>query len=220
MSTDRPAECRQALVDGLAAGGWSLPEPAVEALLGYVNLLHQWNRAYNLTAVRDPVEMVRRHVLESIAVLPYIHGDRLLDIGSGAGLPGLPLAVARGSGSTELMDSAAKRVRFLHHVVTTLGLKDVHVVHGRAEEMPHRGADCVTARAVAPLERLLPMAIRHCAPGGRVVSLKGPRVEEELDALPEALRGQLDVKTVEVPGGERRMRIVVYHQTLTTDKYD
>ncbi len=202
---------RKTLTAGLARLERPLPEEAVEALLAYVNLLHRWNRAYNLTAVRGPAEMIRRHVIESVAILPYVTGRTLLDVGSGAGIPGLPLAVARGHGTVELMDSSSKRVRFLRHVVATLGLSNVQVVHGRAERVPGRDVDCVTARAVAALDRLLPMAVRHCTPGGQVLALKGPRVEEEIDALPPQLRRGVTVETLQVPDDERRITIVVYH---------
>src|SRR5690348_2024095 len=135
---------------GIAALGLVLPAGAVDRLLAYQALLQRWNGTYNLTAVRDPAQMVTRHLLDSLAVLPFVRGRSLADLGSGAGLPGIPLAIARPDMQVTLVDSNGKKARFLREVVRGLPLKNVSVQQVRAEDL-QGGFDCVTARAFASL---------------------------------------------------------------------
>ena len=141
-------------LDALLAAGlkaMALPIAAVDQqrLLAFLSLLSEWNGAYNLTAVRDPVDMVPRHILDSLTVLPHLRGDRIVDVGSGAGLPGIPLAIADAGRRYILVESNGKKVRFLTHAVRRLGLAHVEVLHGRAEAASLVcPADTVVARAV------------------------------------------------------------------------
>jgi len=202
---------------GLAALGIEAPAGAAESLHAYLELLAQWNRAYNLTAVRDPGEMVRRHILDSAVALPFLHGARMLDAGSGAGLPGLVLAVLAPRTRWVLAESTGKKARFLAHAVRTLGLGERVEVHaGRVEEYPGTvGFDTVTARALADLPQLAKWVAPLLAPGGRIVALKG-RLEtarEECAALGDGWRSRIN--PVNLPGQEAERCIVVLERVST-----
>ncbi len=184
---------------------------AVAALADYIALLAEWNRAYNLTAVRETGDMVRRHLLDSATALPFLRGTRMLDAGSGAGLPGLVLAILAPQTRWVLAESAGKKARFLEHVVRKLDLEERVRVHaGRVESCRSgEGFDTVIARALADLPQLLEWLAPHLAPGGRLVALKGQRVtvEAELGALPPGWRSR--VNPVTLPGQKAERCIVV-----------
>ena len=163
---------RKRLDAGLAALGIALDDAAIERLLDYVDLLERWNAAYNLTAVRDPAEMVTRHLIDSLAILPYVSGATLADLGSGAGLPGIPLAIAAPARETLLVDSNGKKARFLREAVRRLGLRHVRVAESRVEDVAGT-FDCSTARAFASLGEMLGWGGHLLAPDG--VWLSRPR---------------------------------------------
>lgn len=169
---------------GLAALGLALPDDRVERLLGYVALLARWNAAYNLTAVRDPAEMVPRHLLDSLAILPWVRRPRVLDVGTGPGLPGIPLAIADPRLHVTLLDANGKKVRFCRQAVMELGLDDVEVVQARVEAYrPAEGFATITARAVADLPSLV-AAVRHLlAADTTLLAMKGALPEAEIVAL-------------------------------------
>ena len=175
----------QSIIEGVERLGIPLPDGAVERLTAYLALLERWNRAYNLTAVRDPDAMVIRHLLDSLSILPWIEGPRVLDVGSGAGLPGIPLAVTRPGLEFCLLDSNGKRTRFLTQAVTELQLKNVEVVRSRVEDyQPSFLFNSVVSRAFATLAELLASAGRLCAPTGRLLAMKGVFPDDELARLP------------------------------------
>jgi 16S rRNA (guanine527-N7)-methyltransferase len=198
----------QRLHQGLTAMGIDLPPGAEARLLEYLQLLEKWNRAYNLTAVRDPDQMIGRHLLDSLAVLPCLHGVRVLDVGTGAGLPGIPLALARPTLRFTLLDSNAKKTRFVTQAVHALGLGGVAVVHARAETFqPPERFDTVIARAFASIPDML-AATRHlCAPGGRWLAMKGVFPQEELAGIPAGVHAA--VKPLRVPGLEAARHVVI-----------
>ena len=172
-------------------------------LLAYVALLAKWNHTYNLTAVRDPAAMVPRHLLDSLAVLPYVHGTTLADLGSGAGLPGIPLAIARPDLRVTLVESNGKKARFLREAVRSLPLANVQVAQARVQDI--RGAfDSVTARAFASLGEMLSWGGHLLAPGGRWLAMKGHVDAAEIAAVPAAFQ-VLATHALSVPGsdGER-----------------
>ncbi len=145
----------------------------VPQLLRYVAQLDRWNRVFNLTAVRDPEAMVVRHLFDSLAVGPWLLGPRVLDVGSGAGLPGIPLAVAHPALQFQLLDSSGKRTRFMTQMVAELALSNVSVARVRVEDFEtDQLFTTITARAFAAPHRLLTLAGRLCAPGGRVLAMQ------------------------------------------------
>jgi len=193
----------QKLADGLAAMQLALPEAAQAKLLAYLDLLAKWNRTYNLTAVRDPADMVSRHLLDSLVVLPFVHGKNLADLGSGAGLPGVPLAIARPDLAVTLVESNGKKARFLREAIRSLPLANVTVTQARVQDAT--GAfDTITARAFASLPDMLAWAGHLLAPNGRWLALKGHADPAELGAMPDGFR-IVAVHELGVPGtdGER-----------------
>lgn len=194
------------LADGLAAMDL---EPAPEAqakLLAYLELLAKWNRAYNLTAVRDPVEMVARHLLDPLAVLPFVHGMTLADLGSGAGLPGIPLAIARPDLAVTLIESNGKKARFLREAARALPLPNVVVREARVQEAAGP-FDVVTARAFASLADMLAWGGHLLAAGGRWLAMKGRIDPDEIAAVPEGFR-LIAVHPLAVPGIEAERHLV------------
>ena len=169
---------------GLGALGLHLPDDRVDRLLAYVALLSRWNAAYNLTAVRDPAEMVSRHLLDSLAILPWVRGPRVLDVGTGPGLPGIPIGLADPTLQVTLLDANGKKVRFCRQAVMELGLGNVEVVQARAEaHRPAEGFATITARAVSDLPSLV-AAVRHLlAADTALLAMKGALPEVEIATL-------------------------------------
>jgi 16S rRNA (guanine527-N7)-methyltransferase len=172
------------LANGIEAMALSVPAEAQHRMLAFIMLLAKWNRTFNLTAIDDPVQMVGRHLLDSLAVLPYLRGPRVLDVGTGAGLPGIPPALARPTDRFVLLDSIGKKTRFVTQAVAELGLDNVEVVQARlAEYRPAQAFDCVISRAFGALAELLQATGSLLAPGGRLLAMKGKAWREELDPL-------------------------------------
>jgi 16S rRNA (guanine527-N7)-methyltransferase len=158
---------------GMAELGWT-DTSAAGRLARFLDRLARWNRVYNLTAVRDPAAMVSRHILDSLAIAPWLCGPRVLDVGSGAGLPGIPLAITHPALHFDLVDSNGKRTRFMIQMQAELALDNITVCHTRIEDYhPEQAAGCVVARAFAPAERLLALTARLCAPEGRILIMQG-----------------------------------------------
>lgn len=196
---------RQRLTAGLAALELALTDATVERLLNYVDLLGRWNVAYNLTAVRDPLEMVTRHLLDSLAVATWVRGDRVVDIGSGAGLPGIPLAIVSADLQAPnrrylLVDSNGKKARFLRAAVRELALGNVEVAESRVEAIAGE-FDCVTSRAFATLADMLGWGGHLLAADGVWLALKGRVNEAELAAVPAPFQ-VASVQRLQVPGLE------------------
>jgi 16S rRNA (guanine527-N7)-methyltransferase len=199
--------------ESLRAGLAQLPGPALAAgqaaqLLAYLDLLARWNRTYNLTAVRAPAEMVTRHILDSLAVLPWVPGGRLLDAGTGAGLPGVPLAIARPELQVTLLDSAGKKIRFLNHVCRELRLGNAAPLQARLETYaPGAPFDAIVSRAFASLAAFAGAA-RHLAGAAPLLAMKGRYPEEELAALPDWVRLEA-VEALAVPGLQEQRHLVI-----------
>lgn len=175
------------LAAGLAAMRIELAADVQDKLLAYVELLAKWNHAYNLTAVRDPAEMVSRHLLDSLAVLPFLHGATLADLGSGAGLPGIPLAIARPGLAVTSIETSGKKARFQREVVRSLPLANVRVEQARVQDAAGR-FDTVTARAFASIKDMLAWGGHLLADEGRWLALKGRADPAELAAVPAGFR--------------------------------
>lgn len=182
-------EC-STLQRGCAQLGVDLPARAMRRLLAHLALLEQWNRRFNLTAVRDFDAMVTRHLLDSLAIAEFVRGDSLIDIGSGAGFPGVPLAVAQPQLKVTLLDSRLRRVEFLRAVCAELQLGNVEVARARVEAYrPARKFDTLAARAFAPLARTLELTAQLHRPGARLLAMKGRRPEAEIAAVAEVAAG-------------------------------
>jgi 16S rRNA (guanine527-N7)-methyltransferase len=212
-----PQALRRSLDAGLAGMAVDLDQQARERLIAYVRLLEHWNRSYNLTAVRDPLEMIHRHVLDSLAVMPYLRGEQCLDVGSGAGLPGLILAVARPGQSWVLLDSNGKKCRFLSHAQIALGLDNVRVQRSRVEDFyPDARFSTIISRALSNLARFVSGAGHLLAPGGCFLAMKGRNPEHELSTLGEL--GELaEVVPVCLPGLEEGQRHLVIISPVDAD---
>lgn len=192
---------------GLRGMGLAAPPGLAARLADYLGLLARWNRVHNLTAVRDPREMVSRHLLDSLSALPWVEGPALLDLGSGAGLPGIPLAMASPALRVVLLERSAKRAGFLRQCRLELELDNVSVEQARVQDYrPQPPFPCLIARAYAPLPRLLAEAGHCLAPGGRLVAMKGRIDEGELAGVPSGYDTEF-VVPVTVPGtpGERHL---------------
>ncbi|WP_100644139.1 16S rRNA (guanine(527)-N(7))-methyltransferase RsmG [Alteromonas facilis] len=179
-----------ALLDRLQSGisqlNIELSDEQINALLRYVELMNKWNKAYNLTSVRDPLEMVSKHILDSLAVVPYITAEKYIDVGTGPGLPGIPLAIACPNVSFTCLDSLGKRVRFMKQVVHELGLKNVIPVQSRVElHQPEQPYDGVLSRAFASLKDMLQWCEHLVDSSGEFLALKGQYPQDELSDIPE-----------------------------------
>ena len=201
------AALQSQLERGIAALDLGLPEGAVQRLLDYQALLERWNGTYNLTAIRDPAEMVTRHLLDSLAILPYVQGQTLADLGTGPGLPGIPLAIAAPGREILLVDSNGKKVRFLREAIRALKLDGVRAVQSRVEDVQGQ-FDCVTARAFATLADMLGWGGHLLGPDGIWLAMKGKRPDEEFPGIPAgfALRG---THGLNVPGLDAERHLVV-----------
>lgn len=211
---DWPA-ARRLLDQGLVALRIDLPEPAREQCIELLRLLETWNRHFNLTALRTPAEQVTGHLIDSLAVLPYLPAGALLDVGTGAGFPGLPLAIARPATRHVLLDSNLKKTRFVQHAALQLGLGNVEVIRARAEDFrPAVPFPVVIARAFAPLPRLLHLLGHLCAPGGQVLALKGLAVAAELADLPAQFEHLATHALPAQPGREHRTLVVLARRAV------
>jgi 16S rRNA (guanine527-N7)-methyltransferase len=194
------AEIESRLAAGLSELGLALAPAQVEALLTLVMELADWNARFNLTAIKDPAEVVDKHLLDSLAVLPYLKGLTVADVGSGAGFPGLPLAIADLDRRYSLIESTGKKVTFLRHACTMLRLPNVEVVQGRAEAMkPKKPFDTIVARALGSLAEFVRVAGHLTGRDGRLLAMKGKVPEEELKAIPTGWKA-LAVRPIRVPG--------------------
>jgi len=193
---------------GLTQLGWKETEKLVPGLLAYLDLLQRWNRTYNLTAIRNPREMVSRHLLDSLSVSPWIAGRRMLDAGSGAGLPGLPLAIARPDLQVTLLDSVGKKIRFLNQAVRELRLINVSPLQARLESFsPQAPFDTIISRAFSSLAAFA-QAARHLAAGARLLAMKGRFPGGELDDLPDWVQVE-SVEKLAVPGLQEDRHLVI-----------
>lgn len=201
---------RAVLTSGTKEMGLSLDADQIDLLLRFLDVLSKWNRVYSLTAIEDGVDMVRRHLLDSLAMLPYIKGPRVLDLGTGAGLPGIPLAVAQRDWQFTLLDANRKKTRFVRQAVLELNLANVQVVNERAEDFnPSEPFDTVITRAVTAAAETLAWITPLLAPArGRLVLMKGAYPRAELAALPASARLE-GVYPVRVPGLQAERHAVV-----------
>jgi len=197
--------------EGAGRLGLELDPTQSARLLDYIREMQRWGKAYNLTAIRDLPQMVTHHLLDSLSVLPHVRGDRVLDLGAGAGLPGLPLAIVSPARRVWLLEASAKKCRFLRHVIGQLGLTNVQVIQRRAEHYrPEEGFDTVVCRAVASVGQLMEWSAPLCGPGGTLLAMKGQYPAEELAAAAGVEGWRVDeVIELRVPGLDAERHLVV-----------
>lgn len=194
---------------GLTALGLTLSEQQQDSLLRYVELLAKWNKAYNLTSIRKPELMIDRHILDSLSVAEHLQGQRFADIGTGAGLPGIPLAIAFPERHFDLVDSLGKRTRFLFQVKIELGLDNMQVHHSRAESFqPELSYDGVLSRAFASLSDMLKACGHLCDHNGVFLAMKGIYPEEELVGIEPGYQ-LIGVEALTVPGLDQQRHLVM-----------
>lgn len=189
--------CKDILVSGITALNLTVTDEQLEQLLAFIKLIEKWNKAYNLTAIRNREEMVRLHILDSLAILPHLEGTRIIDIGTGAGLPGIPLAICLPGINFTLLDSNAKKTRFVQQVVLELKLKNVDIFHSRVENhRPEQGYDAVLVRAFASLSEIIKLTAHLPVKGGVLLAMKGQNLEQELTEI----TAKSAVISVSIPG--------------------
>lgn len=197
------------LASGLEEMGLHLDPVTQSSLLEYVALMQKWNKVYNLTAVRDPLKMVTQHLLDSLAVLPHIAGRRVIDVGTGPGLPGIPLALANPALEVTLLDSNHKKTSFLRQACLELGLHNVTVVCERVETWrPEEKYDIVISRAFSDLGEFASLALPLCSDTGWILAMKGIYPHEELTRLPATV-ALLGVAPLKVPGLDAERHLVL-----------
>lgn len=166
-----------------------LSELQLQQLVAYVQLLDKWNSAYNLTSVRDPEEMLVKHIMDSLVVAPFVTGQRIIDVGTGPGLPGIPLAIALPDKQFYLLDSLGKRIRFLNHVKLQLKLTNFEAIQSRVEDhQPETGYDAVLSRAFASMTDMVNWCQHLPAADGQFLAMKGALAQEEIAALPNFVK--------------------------------
>lgn len=198
---------QEQLAAGLAQLGIDLTAEARDKLTAYLDLLLKWNRTYNLTALRDPEQGLTHHLLDSLAILPWVGPEPLLDVGSGGGLPGIPLAIARPELSVTMVDTVQKKVSFLQQAAIELGLSNVQAVHARVENLPGSYAQ-ISSRAFAELKDFVGLTRQLLAPGGRWLAMKGQRPDGEIAALPAGVR-VASIETLAVPGLDAERHLII-----------
>lgn len=203
----------QQLAEGMKVLGIDLPADVQERLLAYAAFLEKWNRTYSLTALRDPKLAVSHHLLDSLAILPYVSVSTLLDVGSGGGQPGIPLAIARPELAVTLLDSNSKKTAFLQQAVIELGLKNVQVVTARVEEFkPAAPFAAITSRAFAELADFVGLTRHLLAQSGEWLAMKGQRPVAEMNKLPAGV-SVTAVHRLLVPGVDGERHLVVMRES-------
>jgi 16S rRNA (guanine527-N7)-methyltransferase len=204
-----------AIDSGARALGLALPAGGADRLAALIELLAKWNKTFNLTAIRDPARMVTHHVLDSLALLtgvPLAHGARLVDVGCGAGLPGLPLAIARPDLDVTLLDSNGKKIAFVRQAIGELGLANATAVAARIEAYaPPARFDAIVSRAFSDLASFAAAGRRLLAPGGVLVAMKGALPVGELAVLPVGI-GVVATPAIAVPGVDGARHLIIMNE--------
>ena len=206
MPLNPDPQLRQQLIHGLDQLSLPLAEEVQHKLLAFITLLGKWNKISNLTGIDDPKQALVQHIFDSLAVLPYIQGPLILDVGSGAGLPGIPLSLAKPEWQFVLLDSNEKKQRFIRQACLELGLGNVQLATTRLEKYPHRQKFAtVISRAFAPLPELIPQCLPFCSEQGQLIAMLGTRPARE--HIP-TLGMEYAILSVQVPGLDAQRHVL------------
>jgi 16S rRNA (guanine527-N7)-methyltransferase len=196
------------LAQKLVYAGYNINHSVQEKIIAYLSLLHKWNSVYNLTRITQPEDMVTRHILDSLSIRSYLQGQQILDVGSGAGLPGIPLALVEPDRTFQLLDSNAKKTRFLLHVVQELQIKNIKISQARVENfIPNYCFDTVMSRAFSSLSDFIKLTQHLCCKNGQWLAMKGQYPQEELAEIDETFAAI--VYDVPVKGLDAKRHIVI-----------
>lgn len=200
---------RDQLVRGLKSLNIDIPSAIIDKLLQYIQILHKWNKVYNLTAIDDLSDMVVYHLLDSLSITPYVRGKRVIDVGTGAGLPGLPLALTMPDKQFTLVDSNGKKIRFLRFLCQELGITNVDVVQERVEKLNQEQCyESVISRAFASLEDMLENTQHLCCDDGSFLAMKGRYPSDEINNINCQFQLQ-DVVKLQIPGLEAQRHLII-----------
>jgi 16S rRNA (guanine527-N7)-methyltransferase len=196
------------LQDAAKQFGLTLSDADAARMLRLLDELDDWNQRMNLTAIRERSQQITKHLLDSLSIQPFLRGERILDVGTGAGFPGLPLAIANPERQFTLLDSTAKKLKFIDHAAQVLGIANVTTVHARAESYRvDERFHCVLSRAVGPVDRFVKWAGHLCVGGGRLLAMKGRYPTDELKSLPNGWK-LAAVHRVVIPGLDEERHVV------------
>jgi 16S rRNA (guanine527-N7)-methyltransferase len=200
------------LQHGASELGIDLTAESIAKLHRLLDELNDWNQRMNLTAIRDRAQQITKHLLDSLSIHPFLGGSKVADVGTGAGFPGLPLALVNPDKEFTLIDAVGKKLRFVEHATTVLDLKNVRTLHARAEaidlkRLNERRFDCVLARAVGPLAMLIKTSGHLLVGGGRLLAMKGKQPDEELRTLPSGWK-VAGIHRLQVPGLDEQRHLV------------
>ena len=200
---------RDKLNDAAQIIGIQLSSAQNDALIQYLELLIKWNKAYNLTAIRDPKEMLVKHLIDSLSIAPYIEGQNILDVGTGPGLPGIPMAILFPEKNFLLLDSNGKKTRFLTQSKITLGLENVEILHGRVEAADNtKTFDQILSRAFTALDNMVNLCKHLLSSEGKFLAMKGLQPNEEIEAMPDTFSVEKSIP-LKVPGCEDQRHLII-----------
>ena len=203
---------RPRLQQGATQLGLDLDKHTIELLLKYLGLLYQWNKTYNLTAVREPTQMLGLHLLDSLSIAPFIQGEQQLDVGTGAGLPGFVLALIDESTHWSLLDSNQKKTRFIQYAAAELGVNNISILPQRIQQLDPQTQqyDGICSRAYAELKDFVAQCLPLCQPQGRLLAMKGQYPEAEIQALSQNL--EIESYLLKVPEVSAERHLIILKQ--------
>lgn len=213
FDTEQQLYYRERLNSALNSMSIELSDAQIDLLLDYLSLLEKWNKAFNLTAVRDTDEMLSRHIIDSLSILKHVKGRKILDVGTGPGLPGIPLAICYPEKQLTLVDSNIKKTRFITQSLIELGLSNVEVFHCRIEKLPKQAEyDEIVSRAFASLDKMLGLCAPYLKPDGRFLAMKGLNVDSEIDEMSERFQ-VIENLQLEIPSCEAERHLIIIADT-------